>query len=133
MPARFALFGFIGVMLGCGRTQSSAAHETAHESRDAPQVVEIVVTSGVPQPAPQDTHVGIGAPLTLRVEGLGPARARVLAPDGSAVVTTDTPLTRDGSHNVVGTEQRFTPQAAGTYRVVHAEAPSVDLARVIAR
>lgn len=128
MLARFASLGLLTTVLACGGAQTSAPHE----SGDSVQVVELVVTSGVPQPPPKETSIGVGTALTLRVEGLGPAHASVLAPDGSAVTTTDAPLTRDDG-SVVGTEQRFTPQVAGTYRVVITDAPSVDLARVVAR
>ncbi len=94
-------------------------------------VVSVAVLSGRPQPAPVRASARVGATVVARIEGLGPARVVVLAPDGTRVTTTDAPLRRDG--NVVGTEQRFVVSQAGAYQLAVAEAPEVVVGVVDAR
>jgi hypothetical protein len=92
------------------------------------QPIVILVMSGRPQPPPQDFAVRIGAAVTLRVVGLGPARAAVFGPNGARVTTVETPVLGEGG--VIGTEHRFTAGAAGDYRVEHAEQAGLVLARL---
>lgn len=86
------------------------------------QRVDVMVTSGRPQPPAQEVAVRAGEPVVVHAEGLGPPRVIVFAPDGALVPTTD-----------VASGQRFVPSAPGTYRVEHAEAPGLVLANVVAK
>jgi hypothetical protein len=78
------------------------------------------VLSGREQPPAKTEHVAPDQQVTLVIRGLGPARAKVIAPDGSAVATTDTVE----SGNVV---HRFRPSVAGRYRIVVAGSEATAL------
>jgi hypothetical protein len=92
------------------------------------KIVEIAVMSGRPQPPPADWAVTVGAPVTIRLVGLGPPRAQISAPDGSPVTTLDTPF--NGKAGDDRTELRFSPQVPGTYLVKQVDASGVVLARL---
>lgn len=92
------------------------------------QVVSVVVFSGREAPPAKHWPVRVGVPVTVQLEGLGPPRALVFGPDGARVPTRDAPLVRDG--RVVGTEQSFTPSAAGAYRAEDAEGAGTVVARI---
>jgi hypothetical protein len=95
---------------------SPGPNATASAERTFP----LVVMSGREQPAARTENVGVGQPLVLRVRGLGPARAKVFAPNGSVVATADT--TESGE--VV---QRFRPHVPGRHRVVQVDAEQTEL------
>lgn len=118
-------FGTVLALLSCGGKQATAA------SDNAAAVVDVIVTSGVPQPPPKAVVVNVGSSVIVRVEGLGQPRATVLGPDGARVTTADAPFVRDGK--IGGTQHQFTPQAAGTYRVELSEVQGLELARVTAK
>jgi hypothetical protein len=86
------------------------------------QRVDVFVTSGRPQPPPQDVVVRTGDPVVVHAEGLGPPRVVVFGPDNAPVATTD-----------VANGQRFTPSAAGKYRVELDGAGGLVLANVVAK
>lgn len=95
------------------------------------QVVALVVLSGRPQPAPEVRAVRVRVPVVVRTQGRGPPRVVVEGPDGAGVTTADAPFVRDGA--TTGTEQRFTPVAAGAYRLVLGDSPTTVLAILDAR
>jgi len=101
------------------------------EPRRASGAIEVAVFSGRPQPAAREEVVAVGAVVVLHVVGLGPARARVIGPDGAEIATEDVPL--HGDAGVIGTEQRFTPRAPGVHRVEHAEVSGLELVHLVAR
>lgn len=78
------------------------------------------VLSGRQQPAANTAQVSSDEPVTLIIRGVGPAQAKVFAPDASAVVTNDAME----SGNVV---HRFRPSVAGRYRVVVAGSEATEL------
>lgn len=86
------------------------------------QRVDVKVTSGLPQPPPQDAAVRVGDAVVVHAEGLGPPRVVVFAPDNAPVATTD-----------VASGQRFTPSAPGKYRVELEGAGGLVLVNVVAR
>ena len=100
------------------------------EGRD-PQVVPLLVFSGREQPPAETRPVRLRTPVVVQTRGLGPPRVLVEGPDGARVPTVDAPLLHDGA--VSGTEQRFTPTVAGTYRLTLVDAPTTVLALLTAR
>lgn len=110
---RLAAVALLVGLLACGHTEKTEA------SAPAPVVLSLVVYSGRPQPPPETTAVRIGTEVTLRVQGLGPARARVFAPDGTETPTRDT-----------GADQHFTPSSPGKWRIELRDATGVVLAYV---
>jgi hypothetical protein len=121
------LVGAFGVA-GCRTPTVSPNPPDTSVSANEEQTISLSVMSGRPQPPPQDFGVRVGTPVTVRVVGLGPARAAVFGPDGMPVATVDAPLRQEGG--IIGTEQRFTPGAAGSYRIEHAEVAGLVLARL---
>ncbi len=99
----------------------------ARPGNAVPQVVSIDVFSGRPQPPPAESSVRVGVVVAVRLIGLGPPEALVIAPDGSPVETVSLPVKKDG--DVVGSEQRFTPRVGGIFRVVESSS-GLDLARL---
>lgn len=101
------------LVTGCANAEPSVHASPAPAAKSAADASSFTlnVFSGREQPAASTEHVATGQEVTLVVRGLGPARAKVMAPDGSAVATTDTVE----SGNVV---HRFRPSVAGRYRIV---------------
>ncbi|MFO0741762.1 MAG: hypothetical protein U0270_38050 [Labilithrix sp.] len=85
---------------------AACGHQDAAPAAPAPVKLSLVVYSGRENPPPQTTAVRVGAAVSVHLEGLGPPRARVLAPDGSEMPT-----------RTEGSEQRFTVNAAGRWRI----------------
>lgn len=102
-------------IMACGHNEAPQA--SAPDA--APVTLSLVVYSGRENPPAQNISVALGAEVTVHIEGLGPPRARVLAPDGSDVPVSD-----------AGKDQRFTASARGQYRVELAGAPGSVLAYV---
>ena len=86
------------------------------------QRVDVKVTSGLPQPPPQDVAVRAGDAVVVHPEGLGPPRVVVFGPDNAPVPTP-----------AVGNGQPFTTNAPGKYRVELDGAGGLVLANVVAR
>ena len=80
---------------------------------------------------PTHAEAGLGVPVVLEIEGLGPPRAAVFDPMGARVTVDEAPLSRDGA--IVGTAARFLPRVVGRYRVEQAEALGQPLALVDVR
>ena len=115
-------------LMACGRQDTTEAN-VAEAGNSV--VIPLKVYSGRKEPPPETTGVRVGTEVILRVQGLGPARARVFGPDGADAPTRDAPYQEGG--NVVGTEQRFVVGSVGRWRVEHAETPGLVLAYVEAR
>ncbi len=113
---------------GCGNGSTATLAPVSSVSEPVAKIVEIAVMSGRPQPPPAAFLVTVGAPVTIRLVGLGPPRARISAPDGSPVTTVDVPF--KGKTGIDGTELRFSPPVPGVYLVQQADAPGVVLARL---
>lgn len=111
----------------CGRRETTEANM----AEAGGSVITLKVYSGRAQPPPETTAVRVGAEVTLRVLGLGPARARVFGPDGVEAATRDVPYAEHGA--IVGTEQRFVAVQAGQWRLELAEAPGLVLGYLDAR
>jgi hypothetical protein len=108
-----------------------ACHAEGSVKESEPQRITLRVYSGRPQPPAETLSVRVGVPIVVQTEGLGPPQVIVEGPDRARVPTAEAPSVRDGSSS--GVEQRFTLVAAGTYRVVLAEAPTIVLALLAAR
>lgn len=122
------------ILLAVAATTSAACAGRLASGEDSARgevVLPIVVYSGLPQPPPATTSVAVGSPVVVELEGLGPPRIVVVAPDGKVIATADAPLEREG--RVVGTEQRFVAPGPGRYRLENADARSSVLAIVEAR
>ncbi|MEP7124039.1 MAG: hypothetical protein ABJE95_24140 [Byssovorax sp.] len=117
-----------GAATGCGAEPSAATTPVESASPAGAKTIEIAVMSGREQPPPTDWPVALGAPVTLRLVGLGPPKAIIHAPDGSPITTVDAPI--KGKTGVNGTELVFTPTVPGVYQVHQADAPTVILARL---
>ena len=130
--ARIRKCGAMAILLcaaaGCGNGSTATLAPVSSVGDPGAKIVEIAVMSGRPQPPPADWPVTVGAPVTIRLVGLGPPQARISAPDGSPVATVDVPL--KGKAGTVGTELRFSPRVPGAYLVQQVDAPGVVLARL---
>ena len=113
---------------GCGNGSTAKPAPAGSVSDLGVKIIEIAVMSGRPQPPAAVFPVAIGAPVTIRLLGIGPPQARITAPDGSPVVTSDTPF--KGNAGNEGTDIRFSPTGPGAYLVHQVDAPGVVLARL---
>ena len=114
LPRLFlCLFSAIAQLVGCSSAEPTvaASPSSSAKTNQDPRSFGLDVFSGREQPAAKTDHVAADQPVTLVIRGLGPARAKVISPDGSSVATTDAVE----SGNVV---HRFRPSVVGRYRVV---------------
>ena len=116
------LFSVLAQLAGCASAEPPVTAPPSPSATTAPdpRSFTLEVVSGREQPATRTDHVAADQPVTLVIRGLGPARAKVIAPDGSRVATADAVE----SGNVV---HRFRPSVAGRYRVVVAESEGTVL------
>lgn len=113
-----AAVALLALVVTCGHGDAPQA-SAAEASAPAAIVLSLVAYSGRENPPPQTTSAALGAEVTVHIEGLGPPRARVVAPDGTETPTVD-----------VGKDQRFTASARGKYRIELAGAAGAVLAYV---
>ena len=114
--------------VGCGNASTAVPEPVSSVGEVGVKIVEVAVMSGRPQPPTAVFPVAIGAPVTIRLVGLGPPRAQITAPDGSPVTTIDTPF--KGNAGIEGTDIHFSPAGPGAYLVNQVDAPGVVLARL---
>ncbi len=126
-------FGFaFGALLfstaACSGAESSRVEATDASSAVRAQEIEVAVMSGREQPPAKESKITKGAPVTIRLVGLGPPKGTVDGPNGSPLQLVTAPV--EAGANTSATTFRFTPQTAGTY-VVKGESGLV-LAKLIA-